>query len=705
MRAIVRRAALTFTALLVAVAARSAAQPAARFVGHWIGSISLPRQTAAFDIDLRTVSGGYAGDISIPSQNAKDLPLARLVIQGDSIRFVIEGVPGEPTFRGTLAPGGKAIAGILTQGANSFPFTLAPGPTPAEAARAALGGFDRFVDSAMASWKVAGLGLGIVVDGEVVYARGHGLRDQERKLPATSKTLFAIGSSSKAFTTFALGSLVDQGKLEWDKPLLSYMPDFRLYDASATLRITPRDLVTHRSGLPRHDLVWYNNTSSTRDEVVRRLAFLPPNKDLREVFQYNNLMFLTAGVLAGRLMNSSWEDAIRRLVFEPVGMAGSNFSVAESQRSGDFSYGYRVDKDTIRSMPFRNIDLVGPAGSINSNVDDMLRWVSMHLAGGVVQGKPLLSRATLTDMYAPHMSIGGSPGDRDLGAQNYGLGWFLVSYRGQFVAHHGGNIDGFSAMVALLPQRNIGMVILSNQNSSALPGLLRNHAIDRLLALSPRDWNGEALANASRGRAVAEAAAQKKESLRVPGTRPSHAPAAYAAEYAHPGYGVLSIAPQGERLVATYNAISTTLEHWHYDVFNGLRNPADPTFADMKYNFRGNLKGDIESVVVAFEPNVEPLVFLRQPDRRLTDAAYLERFVGSYASASDSASIRIQGTSLVLGRRGQPVITLIPDRGAEFNLKGLAGYSIEFVDDPRGAVTEMRSKQPNGVFVFRRVAP
>lgn len=676
-----------------------------RFAGHWTGSIALPGQAMAFDVDLAAADGRYSGDISIPSQSARDVPLAGLTIQGDSIRFAIAGIPGGPTFRGTLEPGGKTISGTFTQGPGTFPFTMQSGLAPAGAAREALAGFERFVDSTMAAWKVVGLGLGIVVDGQVVYARGHGFRDQEQKLQATTKTLFPIGSSSKAFTVFALGTLVDQGRLDWDKPVITYMPEFRLYDPSATLRMTPRDLVTHRSGLPRHDLVWYNNTTATRDELVRRLAHLPPNKDLRQVFQYNNLMYLTAGVLAGRLMNSSWEDAIRRLVFQPLGMSGSNFSVAESQKTTDFSWGYQVRKDAIAKMPFRNIDLVGPAGSINSNVDDMLRWVSLQLAGGVIEGKQVIGRSTLTDMYAPHMPTGGMPADRDIGAANYGMGWFLSSYRGRYLVQHGGNIDGFSAMVALLPQDNVGLVVLTNQNGSALPGLLRNHVVDRILALTPRDWNGEALARAKRAEGANREAEAKKESVRVTGTRPSHDLAAYAAEYAHAGYGSLTITQDSDRLVAVYNGMRTPLQHWHYDVFSGLRNPDEPTFEDMKYNFRSNLKGDIDAVVVPFEPSVDPIAFTRQPDRRLLDPAYLQQFIGRYALANDTATVAVQGSSLVLQLRGQPPFVLEPDRGTEFNLKGLAGYSVEFVMDSSNRVTELKLKQPNGVYVARRVGP
>ena len=573
-------------------------------------------------------------------------------------------------------------------------------------ARQALQGFDRFVDSAMTAWKVVGLGLGIVVDGQVVYQKGHGLRDLEKKLPATPKTMFAIGSSSKAFTVFALGTLVDQGKLEWDKPVITYMPDFRLYDPAATLRITPRDLVTHRSGLPRHDLVWYNNSTSTRDEVVRRIAYLPPNKDLRETFQYNNLMFLTAGVLAGRLMNSSWEDAIRRLVFQPLGMTSSNFSVAESQKTPDFSLGYTVRRDTIQRLPFRNIDLVGPAGSINSNVEDMLKWVGMHLAGGVVDGKPVISRATLIDMYAPHMPMGGMPTDESLGAANYGMGWFLNEYRGHYQVQHGGNIDGFSAMVALFPQNKVGVVILTNQNGSALTGILLNHIADRVFGLSPRDWNGEALARSRRTQAAARAAEQKKESQRVPNTKPSHALSEYVGDYANPGYGTLSVGLPAEQLslTATFNGITTPLEHWHYDVFSGMRNPGDPTFENMKYNFRTNLRGDIDAVAAPFEPNVDPIVFVRQPDRELLDPAFLTRLTGRYY-LTDTTRVTLKGNALVVQTGNGAPIELVPYRRAEFTFKGLAGTSVEFVLDAQRRPVMLRVKQPNGVFESKRVEP
>lgn len=228
--------------------------------------------------------------------------------------------------------------------------------------------------------------------------------------------------------------------------------------------------------------------------------------------------------------------------------------------------------------------------------------------------------------------------------------------------------------------------------------------MDRILGLPLRDWNGDALKAAARQRAANRAAEAKKETVRVKGTKPSHALDDYAGEYHHPGYGVLTIGVEEDRLVATFHGIATPLEHWHYDVFNGQRNPADPTFADMKYNFRTNVKGDIDAVAAPFEPAVAPIVFERLPDRRLRDPGYLTRFEGRYALANDTVAVALKGNSLTLTQRGAPVRTLDPDRGSEFNLRGLTGYSVEFVMDQAGVVTGARFKQPNGVFEARRVA-
>jgi len=702
MRTLGRWAALFAVSLVVTTTLAAQQAPAHGFAGHWTGRITLPGQELAFDVDLVQAGNAWTGDISIPAQNAKDLPLIQIAIQGDSIGFAIQGIPGNPTFRGRRAADGQSVAGQFTQGGQSFPFSMQPGASPSALARQALAGFDRWVDSALAAWHVVGAGVGIIVDGQVVYAQGHGLRDRDKQLPVTTQTLFAIGSASKAFTVFALGTLVDQGRIAWDRPVVDYLPWFRMYDPEVTRRLSVRDLVTHRSGLPRHDLVWYNNRSASREDLVRRLRYLPPNKDLRETFQYNNLMFVTAGYLVGTLEGTSWEEAIRSLVFQPLGMTGSDFSVAESQRAADYSLPYEVRNDTIRQMPFRDINLVGPAGSINSSVDDMLKWVRMQLSDGTVDGRRVIQAATLRDMHSPHMPIGLSD-QKEFGAQDYGMGWFLTSYRGHYRASHGGNIDGFSALVTLYPQDGVGLVVLTNQDGSALPNLITLHASDRIFGPPQRDWNGEALARRTAAAAEQRQAEQKKQSVRVLNTKPSHPLADYVGDYVDPGYGTLAVALDSGHLVATFNGIRTSLEHWHYDVFNGLRNPADPTFEDMKYSFTGNVKGDIDALAAPFEPSVDPIVFHRQPDAQLKDSTYITRFTGRYALATDTFTVVRQGGVLVLNVRGQPPYELTPYRRSEFDLKGLQGFSLVFTVDAQAGVTGLVSRQPNGVFTAKRL--
>lgn len=689
-------------AVIVCGTALAAQQPARSFAGHWTGTITLPGQELAFDVDLVDSAGVYRGDITIPAQNAKDLLLARIAVRGDSISFAMPGVPGDPTFRGLGSSDGKTIAGQFTQGGQAFPFSMQAGASPAAAARQALAGFDKWVDSALTAWHVVGAGVGIIVDGNIVYAAGHGTRDRDKQLPATTQTLFAIGSSSKAFTVFALGTLVDQGRIGWDKPVADYLPWFRMYDPEVTRRLSVRDLVTHRSGLPRHDLVWYNNRSVSREELVRRLRYLPPNKDLRERFQYNNLMFVTAGYLVGALVDTSWEDAIRSLVFQPLGMTGSNFSVAESQRASDYSLPYEVRRDTIRQLPFRDINLVGPAGSINSSVDDMLKWVRMQLSDGTVDGRRVIQAATLRDMHSPHMPMGLSA-EKEFGAQDYGMGWFLESYRGHYRVSHGGNIDGFSALVTLYPQDGVGIVVLTNQNGSPLPDLVSLHAADRIFGLPQRNWNAEALARRAAGEVEQRQAEQKKQSVRVPNTKPSHPLADYVGDYFDPGYGTVSVGLDSGHLVATFSGIRTALGHWHYDVFNGLRNPSDPTFEDVKYSFSGNVKGDIALLAAPFELQVDPIQFRRQPDAQLRDSTYIARFAGRYALATDTFTVVRQGGVLVLNVPGQPPFELEPYRRAQFDIKGLQGFTLVFTADPQGKITGLESRQPNGVFAAKRV--
>ncbi len=582
--------------------------------------------------------------------------------------------------------------------------TLTPAAVRAgDPPKKALEGFDVVVEKALKDFKVPGLAVAVVKDGEVIYAKGFGQRDVDKKLPVTPRTLFAIGSCTKAFTTFVMGTLVEEGKFQWDTPVRTYLPGFRMSDPIATESITPRDLVTHRSGLPRHDMVWYNARLTGRD-VVKRLPHFDFTEPLRSKFQYNNMMYMLAGYLVETIDGRTWEEAVRKRVFELMGMTASNFSVLDSQKADDFARPYDELEGKVRAIPFRDISNVGPAGSINSSVAEMARWVAVHTHGGKLDGKSIISTSVLAELHTPQMTTGQPSDKKEISAGAYALGWGVDTYRGHRRVHHGGAIDGFTAETCLFPDDGIGLVVLTNKDGSPLPGLIGQHAADRLLGLAPIDWLAEGLDRRTKGLEAEKAAKTKKDTVRRPGTHPAHPLEEYAGDYEHPGYGPLAIEVKDGRLVSVYNGIRATLDHWHYEVFNAPKPDNDPALADLnlKFQFQTNLKGYVDGVAVPLEPSVKPIVFTKLPDKKLSDPEYLKRFEGAYELAGEPVTVRLQGHVLFFAQKGASPVELIPDRDDEFNLKQLTGLSVRFITDAKGKVTEAALSTPGGVFSARR---
>lgn len=667
---------------------------AADAVGRWKGAIEIPGTPLEVEVDLESAAGAWKGDITIPAQGARDLPLEAISVEGDRVSFRIGGIPGAPTFSGTVAADGETLSGTFEQGGQSFPFTLRRAGKVDYQAR--LQPLDSLIAEAMKAWRVPGIAFAVVADGNVVYAQGHGKRDLEADLPMTPDTLLPIGSATKAFTTFAIGTLVDEGKVEWDQPVEKYLPWFRLTEPGLTAGMNVRDLVTHRSGYPRHDLIWYNNEELNRRQLVEALAHVEPSAPVRARFQYNNLMYLVAGHLIEELTGLRWEDAVRARILDPLGMKRSNFADSVSAADPDHAKGYRWRDETIL-MPFREVGEMGPAGSINSSVNEMTRWMRMLLASGALDGKKLIEPVTWRELRTPQVVLGNLPQDPQFSPATYAHGWFVDSYQGHLRTHHGGNIDGFSALVTLFPNDGVGIVALANANGSPLPSLMTLHAADLLFDLPKKDWSAEALVRRDKGEA-AEKEAEKKEAVaRVANTRPSHPIADYAGEYRAPGYGVLRIEHANGRLSAIYNRIATPLEHWHFDVFNGLENTSDPTFEDMKYQFRTDLNGNVAEVVVPFEANVAPIVFTRQAPSWMSDPAALAKFTGDYELGAQTITVSLRGDRLVVAVQGQPPYELVPGNGGWFDFERLDGFRIRF---PDGATMELQ--QPNGVFTARR---
>lgn len=568
-----------------------------------------------------------------------------------------------------------------------------------------LNGVDEFITSVMKEWKVPGLAVAVVKDGKIILSKGYGYRDVEKGLAVTPRTLFAIGSISKSFTVTLLSMLADDGKLDWDEPLRTYMPDFQLHDPVATLHMTPRDLVTHRSGLPRHDGLWYGS-DLTRKQMYERLRYLESSKGFRAAYQYNNLMFMTAGLLAERLGGSRWEDLVRQRILQPLGMSRSNFTVNDSQKADDFALPYLSDKDVVKPIPFRNIDEIGPAGSINSSVEEMIRYVQFHIGKGREGDRQLLSERGAEQMQTPQMAVSGTIQYDEVGHSSYGLGLAVGAYRGNKVVEHGGGIDGFISFLSFMPGKKIGMIVLSNlAGDNPAPVIVTRNIYDRVLGLDQVDWVARTKTQQEKARKAQEEAKKKNYTPRKEGTSPSHALPDYAGNYEHPAYGRFRIDVDGSGLKASFKHMSFALKHYHYDIFEVSEgsSPGPNPLLNVKVTFSYNKAGEIDRLAIPLEAAVSDIVFTRAADETLSRKDLLERFVGEYQIEAQTITVALQGQdTLMLTVAGQPTYQLVPVRDTLFNIKGLNGYSVEFKKGESESIVELVLHQPNGSFVAKR---
>jgi CubicO group peptidase (beta-lactamase class C family) len=401
-------------------------------------------------------------------------------------------------------------------------------------------------------------------------------------------TLFAIGSATKAFTATTVGALVDEGLLEWDRPLRDYVPGVRLHDPFVSDRLTIVDLLSHRSGLPRHDLTWVGQPGRSRAEIVHCLRFLPLSRDLRQEFQYCNLGYLAAGHVVEALSGVPWEDFVRGRLLGPLGMRRSNLSVDEMLADADHAAAYTRRDGVIVPVPQRPLPAMAPAGAINSSAADMARWLLAQLAGGQLDGVTVMSAGTAKRQLTPHMLMPDSGEMPGLTQYAYGLGWAIGRYREHTTAMHAGGIDGFATHCMLLPDDGIGVAVLTNTSASLMHLVVACRVLDELLGAEPLDVFGFLKPRFDAGMAgIREAKAVRRV---VPGAPPARPLSAYAGEYEHPGYGTFTIALDGDTLKPSLGTMDLSLVHRHYETF-------DLTWHEM---------GD--------QPVVFPLTFLSDPD-------------------------------------------------------------------------------------------
>lgn len=571
-----------------------------------------------------------------------------------------------------------------------------------------LAGVDTELQKVLDTWQAPGFAVAVIEKNKIVYTKGFGYRDYENKLPVTPNTLFAIGSCTKAFTSSVLGMLREEKKMDFNESPRTYFPELKFFSSEMDESIIMKDLMSHRTGLPRHDYSWYLFPTESTDSLIQRIAHQEPFTGVREKWYYNNFMFLMQGSIAEKITGKPWAENVKEKILDPLGMTRSNFTLAEWKKSDDAAFGYELEKQTtIKRMDYYNIAAMSPAGSINSSVNEMSNWVIAWINGGKFKGKAVLPVSYVTEAMSSQMVVSPALPDKensDVHLSNYGYGWFLASYKGHYRVEHGGNIDGFSASTSFFPSDSVGIVVLVNQNGSSVPSVVRNILADRMLNVSKTDWNTNLKAKQDKALKDQKEAEKTKSSSKVKGTRPSHSKQEFSGRYAHPGYGSFDLVVERDSLFAKFKLTKLWLRHYHYDVFEAFeaKTKVDTTASQLLFNFATNEGGDISKVSLKIEPTLEPIDFKRTPIKMDVDKATLEKYAGEYELGGMVAKFYLKtGETLFLTVPGQPEYELIATGMSKFSIKSLDGFKIEFTDNG-GKIAEAIFIQPNGTFKAKK---
>ena len=568
-----------------------------------------------------------------------------------------------------------------------------------------LAGLDTFVARVLKSWNAPGVSIAVVEKNKVVYIGGFGYRDYEKKLPVTENSLFAIGSCTKAFTAAMLGMLEKEGKVDLDKPVRNYMPELKFQDEYTNNHVTLRDMMCHRTGLPRHDLSWYGSPAS-RNELLQRIQYLEPTAELRERYQYNNFMFMTQGLVIEKLTGKSWEENLKERIFKPLGMNNSIVSVIDMEKSTDHSLAYSLKNDSIIvAIPYRNIDAIGPAGSINSSSKDMANWLITWINGGKFKEKEIIPPGYVNQAITVQMAIGGGvPGkeNADIHFGGYGLGWGMSSYRAHYRVEHSGGIDGFITTTSFYPSDSIGIFVVSNQGGPS--SAIRNFIADRMLQLAPRNWINYLLDTEKKAKDAAKAVIKTDSLNKKKNTKPSLALADYAGTYSNPGYGNIEISFEKDQLTGKFNAFELNLVHYHFDQFDAfIKSETNPGSEPFKLSFSIDRKGNVEKLDVPLQSGVKDIEFRKETKSIAVKKTDLEKYTGDYEFTPEAkAKFYIKNETLYAFVEGQPEYELVPVKKDEFNMKVLPGYSVKFETNDKGEIVAVNFIQPNGNFKATR---
>jgi CubicO group peptidase (beta-lactamase class C family) len=566
---------------------------------------------------------------------------------------------------------------------------------------ARLQGFDAYMEKVLKDWNAPAVGVGVVVGDKLVFAKGYGYRDYGKKLPFTATTVCPIASNSKLFTAVAAGLLVDEGKLTWDKPVRESVLSIQFYNDQLNNTVTLRDMLSHRTGITRHDSIWYKS-DFTRKELFERLKSLEPSQPMRQIFLYNNMMFAGVGYIVELQSGKTWEDFVRERIFKPLDMNSTIYTIADLKKQPDHGVPYTEKRDTseIYEIPYYEETVgVAPAGAIISNIQDMSHWLIALMNDGKYEGRQVIPADVLKATLAPAIALPNTAAETrgywEILNSVYGMGRWTASYRGRLLAYHGGDLPGFHSQVSFMPKEGVGVIVfVIGDHCAGLYNIVSYNVYERLLGMDQTPWSARQLETRLKAKKAGTEARAKAGGERVPNTKPSHAIADYAGAYEHPAYGLLKVNLKDGGLQLDFHKIVLPLRHFHYDRFD---TPDDEQYGKTSLNFLTNPQGDVDKVVTSVDE--AEAVFVRKPETLGPDL--LKKLAGTYETpvgVKFEVVLKEDG-GLYLRFAGQADEKLIPYRGTKFRIKDFSDIIFEFTVE-NGTVKSLKQVDPSGETVF-----
>jgi CubicO group peptidase (beta-lactamase class C family) len=568
---------------------------------------------------------------------------------------------------------------------------------------ARLQGFDAYMQKVLTDWNAPAVGVGVVVGDTLVFAKGYGYRDYGARLPFTPTTVCPIASNTKLFTAVAAGMLVDEGKLTWDKPVRESVRSIEFYNDQLNDTVTLRDMLSHRTGITRHDTIWYKS-KFTRAQLFERLKYLEPSQPLRQTFLYNNMMYAAAGYIIELQSGRTWEEFVDEKILKPLDMSSTLYTIAALEKQPDHGVPFTEKRDTseIYRIPYYEETVgVAPAGAIVSNIHDMSHWLIALMNDGRYEGRQVLPadvlKATLEPAIALPNTLGEARGFWELLNPVYGMAHWTASYRGHQIAYHGGDINGFHSQISYMPQEKIGVIVfVIGDHCAPLYNVVSYNVYERLLGMDETPWSDRFLAIRLQAKKAGTEARAKAGQERVKGTKPSHALAEYVGDYEHPAYGLLRIGMNDGRLQFDFHTLVFPLDHFHYDRFDTAD---DEQYGRWSVSFLTNPQGDVDRAVMSLDE--AEATFTRKPVT--LELAMLEKLAGTYETPTGARFqvVLKEDGSLNLVFTGRPETKLVPYKGLQFHVKEFSDVTFEFVVD-KGKVKALKQRDPSGEYSFPR---